>query len=244
MLGMAALPSSFFLPKFILQQFNVPNMKKIYLLFALLSSLAFANTQAQGCATLYPNNTYTLTVICTPGGVGSYGITTTMQGGINFTIAGLDAQNQSLVTASCSGSTFTFPNTPLPAGGSIAGGGTWTGTGPVNVAYGIYDGNGTLTDSCVGTFNVPVGIEDEQAPFTLELFPNPTQSNAKLNVQGLALGEQWAYEVYDLRGRLVMKDEAIESNGTFLSTETLEAGLYHVVVRSAGYVKVKGLMKH
>jgi Secretion system C-terminal sorting domain/Dienelactone hydrolase family len=137
------------------------------------------------------------------------------------------------VTASVNASTLTaITTTPganfLWSNGATTATTTATGSGTYTVT--VTAPNGCTASAAVGY----VGI-NEQAAFTqIRLFPNPTSSNAQLDLQ-LTAPSQLTLNITDAAGKLIFTDNIAENKDFYqltLPTATLTKGLYFINVRT------------
>jgi|GEM_PF-2689408 hypothetical protein len=216
-------------------------MKKyLYLICLVLTGLM---VKAQSCADLFGVGTYTLTAVCSPGGVAQYPLTFTQINSTSFTIAGFRNESTGVVTATCSGTTFSFPMTQLPSGFYVVGNGTWTGTGPTNVSYGVYNSSMVKVDSCAGTYTAPVGITNPKPSFTVSISPNPAQQAAQIDVFSSMTGTSYTWNVYDMQGRRILNGNMTNQGSAQVDLSLLGRGTYKVVVSDGSNMIVKSLVR-
>lgn len=216
-------------------------MKRIFYLITLLAIGSFA--QAQSCADFFGVGTYTVTVVCTPSGVSQYPLTFAQLNSTSFTITGLRNESTGTVTATCSDSTFTFPMTALPSGNSVVGMGTFTGTGTINIAYGVYNTGMVQIDSCVGTYSAPIGINNPTPAFFVSVSPNPAMEQVQVAVMNASDLEKCSFEVFDMQGKRVYGGTFKDNSAAILSIADWNAGAYKVVVTNEEGRVVKSLIK-
>jgi hypothetical protein len=80
-----------------------------------------------------------------------------------------------------------------------------------------------------------LGIDDYDASFQVHIFPNP--ANRVLNLELLNF-EGLNYEIYDMLGRLFLKDKILNSK-TFIDVNRLSNGLYLLVLTGENNQKLK-----
>ena len=90
----------------------------------------------------------------------------------------------------------------------------------------------------------PVSVYDavnENGVASLSVYPNPAVSETFVTIENAGLNE---VSVYDIQGRLVIKESVMANNGdqVRLSTETLTSGVYFVRVSNDGAVRTAKLV--
>ena len=80
----------------------------------------------------------------------------------------------------------------------------------------------------VYTSNNTTGIDIITQDFSVSVFPNPASDIAYLEIENG--GENYIIELYDLQGKLLFKDRAIDANTYILSLLAYERGLYIINV--------------
>jgi hypothetical protein len=135
-------------------------------------------------------------------------------------------------------------------GGGIWFSSKWNGTKTVRKAINNDGGNISVTGGGPGTqktTNVDAEItkdkpEDLLVPFNVKAFPNPTEHQFTLYLEG-ASNEKVQVVVYDAVGRQVKKIERGDASGAIKFGEELKAGVYIVEVRQGVNRKTLKLIK-
>lgn len=145
-------------------------------------------------------------------------------GGVNITVEG-----------------GTAPYTYLWSNGAI----TEDITGLTGAAYSVTvtDANGCTTTQ---SFNVSVGVFELIAGLNVSLFPNPSQGEFFLNIEGLN-GEKVFWQVTDARGRVVAGQEMFDNAGSVRSLVDLTQaadGMYFLLLNVNGMTGTMKLVKH
>ena len=69
--------------------------------------------------------------------------------------------------------------------------------------------------------NVNIGIEEENKPIDISVYPNPTSDFVKVNT-----ADSGIFKVYDVLGKLLVSKEIIHSGITEISLPELPQGIY------------------
>jgi len=107
----------------------------------------------------------------------------------------------------------------------------------------VTDANGCTTTQ---SFNVSVGVLELVAGMNVSLFPNPSQGEFFLNIEGLN-GEKVFWQVTDARGRVVAGEEMFDNAGSVRSLVNLTQasdGMYFLQLNVNGKTGTMKLVKH
>jgi len=188
-------------------------------------------------------------------------------GANTYTVVATDANGCSAT------STATVSQPQVLAVTGVATGDTWGGNGAVNIT--VAGGTGpytyewsndattedltgltggpysvTVTDAngCTATqsFNVSVGVFELIAGLNVAIFPNPSQGEFFLNIEGLN-GEKLFLQVTDARGRVVLGEEMFDNSGsvrTLVNLTQVADGMYFLHLNVNGATGTMKLVKH
>jgi Secretion system C-terminal sorting domain len=96
--------------------------------------------------------------------------------------------------------------------------------------------NRVLTASSVG-INSTLNSEDG-----VKIYPNPANDQVNVELKGLASGDVYSLEILDATGRLISKEENIQSATKTINTSSLSAGMHYVRIVSGKDARVEKLV--
>lgn len=100
-----------------------------------------------------------------------------------------------------------------------------------------------MDSQLVGTCQLPVANSPvSAADASISIAPNPSNGNVKLSIDGFAFGES-EFEVQNMIGQIIRSGIIPEGNNVvFLELQELPSGIYQIVVRQGGILRVKKLV--
>ncbi|MCW3102572.1 MAG: hypothetical protein JWO09_1012 [Bacteroidetes bacterium] len=96
--------------------------------------------------------------------------------------------------------------------------------------------NGTILK-----YTSPIGISEQSATAkTLDVFPNPAKSSFTISTTGLELEGTVYFELFDVAGNLVKKEELVNISNLTIERGSLDAGIYFFTLSTNGKVAGTG----